>query len=105
MNKQQIKERHAELLALEIDLPKKQIWCSMVDPDLPEGSRFLGVVVVEAQGVAWAMQELNAHKLNLGGEIMFCEIPKDVRIPTEWTYRVMNKQEAEICPMKNGERM
>lgn len=92
-------QRYRELLTEEADLPVKQIWCSMADPNLPEGTQFLGAVCVHAQGVASATRELNTHGLNLGGEIMFTEIPAgDKRIPTEWMYRVMNKEEALNCP-------
>lgn len=92
-------KHYAQLLIEESALPSKQIWCSMADPNLPKGSQFLGAVVVQAQGVAWATHELNSRGLNLGGEIMFVEIPDcGKRIPDEWMYRVMNKEEAENCP-------
>ena len=75
-----------------------QMWCSMADPFLPEGSQFLGAVVVNAEGPASAMLQLSLHGLNLGGEIMFVEIPKGKRVPEQWTYRIMNKEEALTCP-------
>ena len=90
--------RYHELLSEESARPPRQVWCSMADPDLPKGSQFLGAVCVDAQGVASATHELNLRGLNLGGEIMFTEIPPHKRIPDEWMYRVMNKEEALSCP-------
>lgn len=99
MKPEQIIEQYTILQAAEADQPMMQIWCSMADPDLPKGSQFLGAVVVEAQGPATATHELNMRGLNLGGEIAFVGIPDGQRVPEEWMYRVMNKEEAKYCPM------
>lgn len=96
--KTEIIERYKQLQLEEAEQPLKQFWCSMADPNLPKGSQFLGAVVVNARGAATATHELNLHGLNLGGEIMFFEIPDNKQIPDEWMYRVMNKQEAQDCP-------
>lgn len=91
--------RYIQLQIEESKEPQKQMWCSMADASQPKGSQFLGAVVVEARGVATATHELNQRRLNLGGEILFVEIPADRRIPDEWMYRVMDKQESLNCPV------
>lgn len=96
-----VRARYQEMLKEEAELPVRQIWCSMADPRLPKGFQFLGAVVVNATGVATATRELNLRGLNLGGEILFIEIPSPKRIPEEWTYRVMNRQEATNCPYED----
>jgi hypothetical protein len=44
-------------------------WLSFADPDLPEGSQFLGVCVIEEEDFLSAIQHAHALKINPGGEV------------------------------------
>jgi hypothetical protein len=100
MDQPEIVDTHRNMPTGEQSQPLRQIWCSMCDPQLPKGSQFLGAVAIEARGIASALHELNSRGLNLGGEIMFVEMSPDKRIPDEWMYRVMDKDEALNCPFE-----
>jgi hypothetical protein len=46
-------------------------WLSFCDPDLPEGQRFLGVVIVRAKTFEDAVFISWKRKINPGGQIAF----------------------------------
>jgi hypothetical protein len=50
-------------------------WLSFVDPDRPEGDRFLGVVIVEARGPTTATQRAHDLGINPGGEVAIVPLP------------------------------
>jgi hypothetical protein len=67
-------------------------WLSFADPGLPEGSQFLGVVILEAAGLADAVTKSHLLGLNPGGEILGYPVPG--WIPREWQGRLLTKEEA-----------
>lgn len=60
-------------------------WLSFVDPDLPEGTRSLGVSLVQGDDLVEACKEAHRLGINPGGEVLGCELP-DHEVPGE-TYR------------------
>ena len=54
-------------------------WLSFVDPDLPEGSQFLGVCIVDGDDPVEAVKVAWAAKCNPGGEVLTYELE---RLPT-----------------------
>jgi len=67
-------KRIAEVRAKEIEANILQyIWMSFSDPDMPEGERFIGVIITKAYGPADAMSKAHELGINPGGEIQsFC---------------------------------
>lgn len=49
-------------------------WLSFVDPEKPDGARFLGVAIVEGYGVASAAIRAHELGLNPGGEVKAVEL-------------------------------
>lgn len=70
-------------------------WMSFADPDLPEGSQFLGVVIIRAENIAAAITLSHANGLNPGGEIEILEMPDNVAPPPEWMDRLLDRDAAE----------
>jgi hypothetical protein len=52
-------------------------WLSFVDPHRPEGTRFLGVALVEAETMADALRRAWRSGCNPGGEVEAYELPLD----------------------------
>lgn len=50
-------------------------WLSFADPDLPPGTQFLGVVILNAPDFMSAVLLSHALKLNPGGEVQGVELP------------------------------
>ena len=53
-------------------------WMSFADPDLPEGSRFLGVAIVQVPHVAAALTRSHRLGINPGGEVQLAMVPEDL---------------------------
>jgi hypothetical protein len=53
-------------------------WLSFVDPHRPEGTRFLGVALVEAETMADALRRAWSSGCNPGGEVEAYELPLDM---------------------------
>lgn len=92
------KAKYLSMLREESELPLEQWWLSFCDPNLPEGTQFLGAVCIDARGVADATHRVNMMGLNLGGEIMFVKIPDGKRVREDYCNRVLNKEEAYNAP-------
>ena len=89
-------------LEAEQDPPTRQFWLSFVDPDLPEGKRFLGVAIVEAQGMTWAIKKAHALGVNPGGEAACYTMPPGT-VDRKWLDRLLTKEEAEsVMPTQTG---
>src|SRR5882757_8448087 len=87
--------RAAEVFAEEATEPVEWWWLSFADPELPEGSQFLGVVIIEARGMMGAVTLATMLGLNPGGEIQGVTLPDEVEVPADWTCRLLTKAEAE----------
>jgi hypothetical protein len=73
-------------------------WMSFCDPEKPEGSRFLGALVIKADSDFEALARSWFLELNPGGEMLFYEIPElyHERIPTDWIEtRLITRKECE----------
>lgn len=73
-------------------------WLSFVDPQAPEGARFLGVCIVEGDNIAQAMSTAWFMACNPGGDIMGYDV-SDIPIPTKYRRRLLTKEEAEAVPI------
>lgn len=70
------------------------VWLSFCDPNKPEGERFLGVSVVEADNLPDAMGVAWLTGCNPGGEIQGFLMDKVVRVPNECLHRLLSRDEA-----------
>ena len=73
-------------------------WMSFCDPERPEGTRFLGALVIYACNETEAIEKSHLLKLNPGGEVMFFEIPRkyEYRIPIEWIdCKLLSREECD----------
>jgi hypothetical protein len=68
------RQRIASFLAEESQAEPRWIYLSFVDPDRPEGDRFLGACWVKAGGFTTALQISHARGINPGGEVAFTEL-------------------------------
>lgn len=78
-------------------------WISYADPDLPEGHRFLGVVILKAPTLDTAPIVSHALNLSPGGAALFAEIEGDEMlrvIHPEYTYRLLNVEEVHTLQSK-----
>jgi hypothetical protein len=57
-------------------------WLSFADPDLPKGTQFLGVAIVQAGSFLGALSDCNQRGINPGGEVNGVEIPPE-HVPPE----------------------
>ena len=72
-------------------------WLSFCDEEKPEGSRLLGVSLVEGEDFLPAV--LNAHRLgcNPGGQVLGLPFPeaKAALVGASWKNRLLSRAEAE----------
>ena len=77
-------------------------WLSFADPDLPEGSQFLGVVILQAPTFPAAVTRSHVTGVNPGGEVApMGPIPPGYIAP-EWRGRLLTRAEAEAIPEPEG---
>lgn len=71
-------------------------WLSFCDPNLPQGNRFLGVIVIEAMDIKDACDRAWDMKINPGGEVLGYELSKSFleAIKVEDRQRLLSKEEA-----------
>lgn len=83
--------RRDALLAAEAANPQHGLWwLSFVDNDRPEGDRFIGACIVEADGPVSAVREAHARGCNPGGEVSIMgPMPLDNAGP--WTEETRNR--------------
>lgn len=72
-------------------------WLSFVDPELPEGSRFLGVAIVQAGDFAAAVARAHRLGINPGGEVEGIEMPTIAATPEDMRERLLGQQEAQMA--------
>lgn len=63
--------------------PLEWWWISFADGDLPVGSQFLGVALVQAHGFGLAMLRTHTLKINPGGSVHGHPIPERMGDPPE----------------------
>lgn len=68
---------------------------SFANADLPKGSQFLGVAIVEAETEKQAISETWKRGINPGGGVVFIPIPEDVVVPIAAQNRLLNRAEVE----------
>lgn len=83
----------AELYAQDLGSEDSWNWLSFVDPDLPDGEKFLGVAIVQGGGVMEATINARARGCNPGGEVKCYPIPDERVPPEEFRYRLLSEQE------------
>lgn len=69
---------------------------SFANADLPKGSQFLGVAIVEAETEKAAVSETWKRGINPGGGVIFIPIPENVVVPTAAQNRLLNRAEVEV---------
>ena len=67
-------------------------WLSFCDQDLPNGSKFLGVCIVEASDIVSASVLAHVLGINPGGEVLGCEVTEP---PDDCKNRLLTRDEAE----------
>ena len=70
-------------------------WLSFVDPDRPDGERFLGVAIVEGYGVGSASRRAHELQINPGGEVHAEPLTGDAIPPAEYRNRLLSKSDLE----------
>lgn len=86
----EFREHVAYLAREEKDhLPLVWWWMSFVDPDRPEGERFLGACIVQAHGPVTAGIESHAQKCNPGGQSRSLPFPPRVDA-SEWANTLLS---------------
>ena len=70
-------------------------WLSFADGSLPEGSQFLGAVIVRAKTFLEAVKVAHILEINPGGECVGKQIPEDVVVAEEWIERLLDRSECE----------
>jgi len=99
LTREQIEQRRIQLLAEESAGPLEWHWLSFLNPDLPEGSKSLGVVILQATGFLSAVELARQLGINPGGEVMGYILQEH---PGErWLYRLIPPDEV----MEIGRRL
>ena len=70
-------------------------WLSFVDPDRPDGQRFLGVAIVEGYGIGSASRHARELGANPGGEVHADQLTGDAIPPAEYRNRLLSKSDLE----------
>ena len=65
------------MMAAEAADPKPNwYWLSFIDPEAPDGEKFLGVAIVYAEGPILAVRNSKRLGINPGGEVAILEMDK-----------------------------
>jgi hypothetical protein len=73
-------------------------WLSFADPDLPEGSQFLGVIITQAATLEDAVTRTHLLGINPGGGIQIAGPLPSRFFAEQWRDRLLPKDEAESIP-------
>lgn len=79
-------------------------WLSFIDPDRPQGRRFLGVAVVRAEGPLSATNKAHDLGINPGGEVAIIRLPDDYKVIPEYVHRLLRVEEATQMREANERR-
>jgi hypothetical protein len=77
-------------------------WLSFADTDLPAGSQFLGVVIVQAPTFAAAITRSHYLEINPGGQVAGSGGIPPRYVAPEWRDRLLTRTEAESIPKPEG---
>ena len=82
-------------------------WMSFSDPERPVGSKFLGVVIIEAETEEAALAQASVAGVNPGGEATFEEMSEPLP-PREWFNRLLSGKESRdanrvMCKLRQAE--
>jgi hypothetical protein len=91
-------KRRMELLAEESGAPASWWYLSFVDPERPEGTRWLGALIVKASGFLSAIEGTHLMNLNPGGEVAADEIPYTDAEAEPWAYRLLTREDVGRLP-------
>jgi hypothetical protein len=69
-------------------------WLSFCDDELPKGSQFLGVCIVEAHNFVDAVRKAHALDINPGGEVRGVAFD-GIEVPPEYIEKLLDKQQLE----------
>lgn len=75
---------------------------SFADADKPEGTQFLGGCIVKADSPANALTVTHLTGCNPGGEAQIIELPDGIKIPPEYSFKILNADEIENMPEPEG---
>jgi hypothetical protein len=92
LTQEQFDHRLAELFAKEAHQPLVLWYLSFADE---EG--WLGACIVEARGLASALQRCNLLHINPHGEVRAVPVPAGVDTPLEYRDRLLSKEDLERC--------
>jgi hypothetical protein len=70
-------------------------WLSFADPELPEGTQFLGVIIVHAPTFMEAWAWTHAAGINPGGGVQGVEFDDAAPVPPEYVGRLLSKADVE----------
>lgn len=82
------KARRAQILTDESQQPLRWFYLSFVNEN-----GFAGAAIVEAKGMAHAIEKAHALGINPGGEVAGCEVPQDALIPEQAKNRLLSLNE------------
>lgn len=82
-----------------------QLYMSFCDTSLPEGSQFLGAVVLEADDVIEGARKAHELKLNPGGQVLGIVIPDNKIVPKDFCNRLLDAEEAKNLPIEDKEEI
>ena len=74
-------------------------WMSFTDQYKPEGTQFLGALIIEADDECGALVKSHLLELNPGSEVLAVKVPEQLknRILDEWIDRkLISREECEI---------
>jgi len=71
------RKKMADLMKEEMNEPECFWWLSFCDPDKPEGSQFLGAILIKAHGMTDALTKANVLQINPGGEVRGVALPEE----------------------------
>ncbi len=88
-------ERRRQLLVEDILHGKMNGWYySFVNPARPAGDRFVGGILVKAQGFTAGLTKIDFLGINPGGEVLGVEFPMD-NIPDKWFNRLLSRADLD----------
>jgi hypothetical protein len=83
-------------LDYNLEVPIEQLWwLSFVDNNLPKGTQFLGVVIVNAIDFLGAVSKAHHLNINPGGEVVGVPIPMKMKIDKSYINCFLSRQECE----------
>jgi hypothetical protein len=98
MTRAQFRARKRQLLDAEAGTAATWFYFSFCDTDKPEGTQFLGALILKGSGWGSALEGASILGLNPGGEVMSLPIRYTDADAEPWAYRLLTAAEAEHLP-------